>query len=64
MTYPKKIMKKMEMVKQLGFSKVYLDRACHSQYAPEFIIRNGSKGHFFIDTEKFDKLQVKGVFRV
>lgn len=64
MTYPKAIMKKTEMVKLLGFSKIYLDRACHSKYAPEFIIRNGSKGNFYIDTEKFEKLQVKGVFRV
>ena len=61
MNYPKPVMKINELT-ELGFSRTFLLNACHSQHAKKFVFRNGKRGDFMIDTQKFDQLNEKGAF--
>lgn len=54
MKYPKPLMSITELMK-CGYSRDYLDRAVHSQYAHLFARRTSKRGKFMIDTEEFEK---------
>lgn len=62
MTYPKKIMKTSELIRECGFTRQYLMRLAHMEgqtYARK--LPNGRD--FYWDTEKLEKAQAKLLVR-
>lgn len=63
MKYPKAVMSKTELNKEMGFSMDYLNRIVHHKYASKFCWKQKSgvkNSKYFFDTEKFESLRAKG----
>lgn len=62
MEYPKQVMSISEMHK-IGHPVDFLRRAVHSRYGKQFAWQTSRGGKWMIDTQEFEKLKKKGVFR-
>ena len=64
-TYSKPILSRAEFIRESGYNRNLIDRALHSKYAEQFVIRtsNAKNAKFLIDTKEFEYLRRQGCFR-